>query len=307
MAPKHAPEHARPADRPAKRDQRSVRDDRGQNRCVRLLQLNVCLLPIVHTTENDKKRERFNELLQRVDEFDVLTLQEVWTLPWTSQTRRCAEQLAERGFFVVYTEPPAWSPLGLNCGNLIASRFPVGLASSYVYSSSDGWQRIVPNAALLAALHVPGAQPLAVVSTHLHTDNSYTPAGIQFAPVRAAQVRELAGWLDEALDKERHHVVVAGDMNIRAPSAEYEETVRVLGAHACAMHKAGFPSTLDPSCFLSTGSWSSPGALGCVDHVLAASPRPEAGLRIEEASAVQTTPPMSDHLPIAVRIKLPEA
>lgn len=214
---------------------------------VRLASLNVCLQPPglvnVGLWGNDRKPERIALVVDFCvgHQIDIVLLQEVWDVGWSSRTiHQVKNRFAEQGFVhAIYVPVKRWSLT--NTGMMVLSTQPLGHPHEYVFQHTGGWQSLVSNGALYTQITIPGWGELHLAVTHLHAgpaDTAWRNDGPTCRRIQRAQVQELRQFLKTHIADSAPTLVV-GDFNtetlgddstIHPPNVlDVEEVVTELG------------------------------------------------------------------------------
>lgn len=192
----------------------------GPIKGLRMLSLNFYMRPMgVSDMHGDYKKERLNDfILHRLHEFDVLSLQEMFS---TFSLRRNELVLAAKkhGFSYVASSPPP-SPFSFQCfdaGLLILSRYPLEDVAFMEFDESCHSDSLANKGALSASVRF-GPEPLDVIrlfNTHLQA--SYSHKDVDATSVALSQLRQVFGLVRDGLSKSQHEaVLLAGDLNLDA-------------------------------------------------------------------------------------------
>jgi endonuclease/exonuclease/phosphatase family metal-dependent hydrolase len=264
---------------------------------VRLLALNMCLLPAGINFSgkylcdgDDRKAERLGKLLQLMDNYDIVLLNELWGSPWSGHHGRFTAAAGRMGFNVVT------DPIGMvsNTGNMILSRFPLRDASSIIFQNHAGWQSMVPNGALHATTQLPSGEPLHLFTTHLQCTTAPPEAirppaspsavdavssgmldllergekvtGGQCDSVRKRQLMELKAFMDSVVPTSEDKYLLGGDMNIEGGSPEYMELTKMFGRQT--LNAPDFVATYNTDSFLTPPGWRGVEYSVCLDHII---------------------------------------
>eukprot|EP00960_Hanusia_phi_P057568 763601-Hanusia_phi.AAC.5 len=276
---------------------------RNSNHEVRILSLNVCLLPGGMTFSgkwlfdgNDRKEDRSEKLMALVRNYDIVLLNELWGCWWSSYHTRFTRQAVEAGYHVVTT------PVGFffDTGNVIISKYPIQNASEVIFRSTAGWQKMVPNGALHAACKLPSGNLLHLFTTHFQCDTAPPTelikpsgpngpsdleagenldngigisvvkmleerSGMSCGTVREQQLEELKSFVDKTVTQDGLWLV-GGDLNIVGGSEEYAHIVRIFGIDSVGA--PDFEPTYNTHSFLTPPGWRGVEFNVCLDHIL---------------------------------------
>eukprot|EP00033_Pygsuia_biforma_P004631 GCRY01005074.1.p1 GENE.GCRY01005074.1~~GCRY01005074.1.p1 ORF type:complete len:679 (+),score=107.74 GCRY01005074.1:230-2266(+) len=153
---------------------------------IRLLCYNIFIRPpFIKNNEDDYKSERLNQFLQRIDEFDVICLQEMFSA-FSWRKANFIAQAQAVGFKYYISNP---SGLLSDGGLLILSRYPIVDFSWLSFSASASADSIAQKGALHAKILV-GNSFVHVFNTHLQSD--YIGGNLNKTRLaRASQIKEL--------------------------------------------------------------------------------------------------------------------
>jgi len=227
---------------------------------------------------NDRKTERLGMLVQLIEDYDIILLNEMWGCSWSSHHSNFIAKARTKGFNVVS------DPIGAvsNTGNMILSRMPLDNATSMVYKSTAGWQSIVSNGVLHATTKLPDGEMLHLFVTHLqcttappaqagNNDDAGTARVLSMVEggtetVRRRQLLELKGFMDRIICLEDDKWMLAGDLNIEGGSIEYHDMVDLLGREA--LGAPDFVSTYNTESFLTPPGWRGVEYSVALDHII---------------------------------------
>ncbi len=294
---------------------------------IRILSLNMCLLPAGINFSgkclcdgDDRKAERLGKLVNLIDDFDIVLLNELWGSPWSGHHGKFTSEAVGKGFNVVT------DPIGAisNTGNMILSRFPLRDASSIIFKSHAGWQSMVPNGVLHATCQLPTGEPLHLFTTHLQCttappDEILPPSspiissaafnhglldllekgenvsGGKCDTVRKKQLEELKAFMHSVVPTMEDKYLLGGDLNVEGGSPEYAEMTRLFGRQSlCA---PDFLPTYNTDSFLTPPGWRDVEYSVCLDHMIS-------NLDVQEFTVLQDD--ISDHRGLSVLVSAPQ-
>jgi len=202
------------------------------NKEVKVLSYNIFLRPpFVHNNADDFKNERLKEFINYIDNYDIISLQEIFCLANYRQ-QMLLKAAFDQGFkYFTQSKRSAWfSGKLIDAGLLILSKYPIVESDGHIYRSGnqiDGW---AAKQVIYAKVQVSDNMFLHVFNTHLQAsyyDSSDSHNKINdFA--RADQVTEMADFIKQKIHDSHHPLLVTGDFNINSrdpisPSLETKE------------------------------------------------------------------------------------
>eukprot|EP00741_Cyanophora_paradoxa_P022373 tig00021462_g21600.t1 len=183
---------------------------------VRILSYNIFERPAcVESSRGDEKEIRLRLFAQRLDDYDVVCLQEMfWS--WSARLDALLEEARARGFghAVVSPRPFAFPPFFCDGGVVILSRFPVLRESYALYprGTLTGGDYFAAKGALWALLQMPDGSRLH--SAYLSATQR-EPAPV-FWQIQQRQLRALRAFVDRCMESSPGPAVLCGDFNIDA-------------------------------------------------------------------------------------------
>lgn len=235
------------------------------------------------------RMSRFSELIDR-EQPDVIAMQEVSPLPGSMASLQLRLVQSLTGYHVYYNVADT-SP-GHAEGVAIASREPALDAHSYRLPMGEGGADFEPQRVVQYARFRFGAALIAVFNTHLAYHSSS-------GPLRVRQASAVTDIITQVLrDVDHDGVLLCGDFNDTPESPAVTHLVS----------KGGFDNPW-AGLAASRHSYSSrnpyiqadPGADQWLDYVLTR------GLSLSQARLLDDwpTPPVSDHFPVVLQVRLP--
>jgi endonuclease/exonuclease/phosphatase family metal-dependent hydrolase len=182
-------------------------------RPLRCLTLNTFLRPRGYSDgDGDQKRERLHLMCATFHKYDVVLLQEVFSLGYARELQAAAEDL---GFEFVLTPrgPSLCSWALVDNGLMILSRFPFLDSRRLVFVSSAGTDRVATKGASYVRLgHANSC--IHIVNVHLQSqDGGIASPTVQ--AIQASQLDELSTWLETLIAPQTtDKLVVCGDFNL---------------------------------------------------------------------------------------------
>ena len=160
---------------------------------VRVLSYNMFLRPDLLTDastsgSNDFKEERLQLFIQRLDDYDVLLLQETWMVNSATRKERLVSAARSRGFR--FWVRAACHGDAITAMLLILSRHPLTASDEHSYSARVGLEVLASKGALRARAWINGNSACAVdfYNTHLQAGEEENGGD----DVRSKQTKELA-------------------------------------------------------------------------------------------------------------------
>lgn len=203
---------------------------------IKLLTYNIFLRPpLIKNNENDWKDERLEDFIEIMHEFDVICLQELFSL-FNSRRPRLIRRANKQGFFFsVSTETPTFFSKYVSDGAMtILSRFPIVCYTFYSFQFGVVVDSLARKGILYAKLKIKGSY-LHLFTTHLqasYLDSSKSHWDISYM-TRMSQIRQINHFVIETLkeakyNKGRDKVMIVGDLNVDANQYMYKQRVRLL-------------------------------------------------------------------------------
>lgn len=198
---------------------------------------------------HDHKRGRLALLLSRLDEFDCLALQELFSGLLDSRHRNHVLQAARRAglhYSVACSRVPTLPAVLLNTGTLLLSRYPIVASARVVFRSRAFYDYFIVNrGASWMRLQLPHGEEVDFFTVHLvpPLEEVAGRAGRLLAYCtcqQEAQLAELLDFMRECLAHDRpssstttpksrrSRIVLAGDFNLDAGSRRYWQLVHQL-------------------------------------------------------------------------------
>jgi len=187
---------------------------------VKVLSYNIFLRPpLVKNNADDFKNERLKEFINHIDQYDIISLQEMFCLA-NSRQRVLLNAAREKGFkYHCESINAAWyTAKFIDAGLLIMSKYPILESDGYIYRSGnqiDGW---AAKQVIYAKIQITGTFFLHVFNTHLQA--SYFDSHENHNKIndfaRADQVSEMAAFIEKKTSGSPYPILVTGDFNINS-------------------------------------------------------------------------------------------
>jgi len=195
---------------------------------VKILSYNIFLRPpFVRNNANDFKNERLREFINRMDEFDIISLQEIFWLA-NSRQRTLLQAARDRGFkYHAESVSASWrSAKFIDAGLLILSKYPILESDAHIYRAGnqiDGW---AAKQVIYAKIQISGAFFLHVFNTHLQASyfDNHESHNKTNDVARAAQVVEMASFISRKTAGSPYPILITGDFNINSREVGSPET-----------------------------------------------------------------------------------
>ena len=184
---------------------------------IKLLTYNTYIRPPGITARgNDFKRERLNELSQRIDEFDIITFQELFG----SLSSKRKEFLKKINFAHVYIKKDCFLMNGhlIDGGLCILSKHPIIKTGQWLYHSSTSYDSLSAKGVLFARIQIDNPDNhndsvfINVFTTHFQAD--YAGNTVKTARVRERQIGELITFIKQTITENPGYSLLCGDLNI---------------------------------------------------------------------------------------------
>lgn len=189
-------------------------------RTINLLTYNLFLRPpLVKNNASDFKEVRLAHFTQIMQNYDVIALQEVFSLGNTRQ-KRLINAARAHGFAYHYKSvpPPLLSWKFIDGGLLILSKFPIVATDSHLYSAGNQIDYFAAKQVIYAKLQFSDDKFLHLFTTHMqasYNENSGNTNTVN-DQARTSQVQELTQFVKQKVGDCHSPVLVAGDLNINA-------------------------------------------------------------------------------------------
>nr|BFF00764.1 sphingomyelinase C [Streptoalloteichus tenebrarius] len=167
-------------------------------------------------------------------------------------------------------------------GVSVISRWPITERRQHVFAEGCGADALAQKGFVYARLASP-AGPVHVVGTHLQAEDG---ACGDAAAVRAGQVREIRRFLDDRRVPADEPVLVAGDLNVVAGTAELDRTLAALDARRPSF--TGHPFSWDPRTNSVTAAQYPGQEPQRLDYVLPLNGHPAPATWTNEATAIHS-------------------
>eukprot|EP01128_Nolandella_sp_AFSM9_P003357 TRINITY_DN1437_c0_g1_i2.p1 TRINITY_DN1437_c0_g1~~TRINITY_DN1437_c0_g1_i2.p1 ORF type:complete len:301 (+),score=67.68 TRINITY_DN1437_c0_g1_i2:69-971(+) len=241
-----------------------------------------------------KREERINGLIEHLNDYDVVGLQEMFTLNTyfnvAGEELRTRVTNAWKHKHVVVSDPaPVFQQ---DCGLVILSKYPIVDSQTLFYAKRSPTEVFSWKGALWAKIALPNGQFLEIINTHLDAHTAY---------MRKTQIAELSQVFIQAKGELQNRQVLAmGDWNVssvntdKSLTQEYRDLVSTLKLTAL---RDKYYIAHEPTYFRRPF---------CLDHFFFSSrlnvlPQTFAKLRLKSSQQVD----ISDHNGITVTIQFP--
>jgi len=197
---------------------------------VRVLTLNIFLRPpLVRNNSSDHKEIRLSEFEQFLPDYDIIALQEIFTLG-NSRQRRLINTAARHGFYF-YTRsrpPPLFSTKFIDGGLLILSRYPIVETDARIYRAGNQIDKYAAKQCLYAKILLTkgsddssrsGDKHCHIFTTHMQASYYENTPQINALndKARMDQVKEMMEFVAEKAGRDgKENVLVTGDFNVNA-------------------------------------------------------------------------------------------
>lgn len=229
---------------------------------LKILNLNACVLPRgAHFSEDDRKQARLKDIFKQfvAGGYDIGIYQEIWESIFCKEiVSDFYKMFQEAGFYVSYSPLYKWT---FGTGNVIISKYPIIEANVWIYQTSSGWQKMMPNGILHAKIQLPGERLLDVYNTHQHSDNKPGDHWMNFSfkEIRRGQTVELLEFA-KITNPDDNLFIYAWDWNVPGGKPEYHDMVKQIGSHSNleteAVITGKWPATLNGKHFLMRSDWA---------------------------------------------------
>jgi len=184
----------------------------------RIFTYNIFLRPpTINTNGDDFKNERLEEFFHFLPQYDIICLQEMFSLANWRQ-RRLIQRAREAGFhYHIKSSPPSiLSPCFIDAGLLILSRYPILEGDAYLYTAGAQIDYFAAKQVLYAKIGLEGGNAFHLFTTHMQaTYNENTEAeNVINGLARKKQVEEMAQFVYDKCEGNEWPAVVTGDFNI---------------------------------------------------------------------------------------------
>lgn len=218
----------------------------SRNLSARIFSLNAFIRPVL-VGINDYKNQRLAHLLQALQPYDIVCLQELF---WTSGLRK-AEFLeilsSEHGFrYYASSSAPGFPgllrnpPKIIDAGLVVVSKYPIVKTDYHTFSHAiyRSIDFLVAKGVLYTRLSLfldKSERYVHVFTTHMQANNGLED--VPFEKIRRTQLTEIAGFMQRMTGDDANGVVIiAGDFNVNgragynngSSSDEYSAAVQIL-------------------------------------------------------------------------------
>ena len=201
-------------------------EDFPEKKEIKLLGYNTFWRPqLIHMDKEEYMRERSLLLLERLDEYDIVSLEEAFQFG-SNIASEFVKKAQERGFKYVCTctTPPVLNFQVMDSGCMILSKLPIIETDNIRYSRGTSWDAFCAKGAVYARVQVGQKKWVHVFSTHLQA--SYGGATDLDIDIRTTQARELHDFMVKKVTDE-FPVFVIGDFNIDGLGCkEYDDLLK---------------------------------------------------------------------------------
>jgi len=187
---------------------------------VKVLSYNIFLRPpLVKNNADDFKNERLKEFINHIDQFDIISLQEMFCLANTRQ-RVLLNAARAKGFkYHCESVNASWySAKFIDAGLLILSKYPILESDGYIYRSGNQIDSWAAKQVIYAKIQITGTFFLHVFNTHLQA--SYFDSHESHNKIndfaRADQVSEMATFIEKKTSGSPYPILITGDFNINS-------------------------------------------------------------------------------------------
>ena len=181
---------------------------------VKLLQYNVFWRPwLFHLGKIEYVRERARILSERLDEYDVVCLNESFNFGSTV-AKEFISTMRKRGFnyFVTIKRIPFFSHWVVDGGIMIMSKYPIVKTDSVLYKDGCSFDKYAAKGCLYAKVQISKSQHINVFATHLQASyNTITSVDLN---VRQSQVKQINELMMKNVSSDDAPLFLLGDMNI---------------------------------------------------------------------------------------------
>jgi len=184
--------------------------------------------------KNDYKNERLEEFLKVMNKFEIIALQEIFSLGnWRQQSLISMAKLPEFGGFLYHAvsrRSSLFSRKFIDGGLLILSKFPIVEVDYHIYSAGHQIDSWCEKQVLYAKIQVAPGRFIGLFTTHMQATYNDSNAIDQALSdhARMKQVEELAEFVVSKKMDSLSAVIIAGDLNINS-----KERLR----YSCLMEK----------------------------------------------------------------------
>lgn len=213
---------------------------------ARIFSLNVFIRPVL-VGVNDYKDQRLTQLLQVLQSYDIVCLQELFSASGPRKKKFLERLLSKHGFHQYVSSPAPgflsffqFPPKLVDAGLAIVSKYPIVRTDYHTFSKavSRSIDFLVAKGVLYARLSIFPDKPERFVhlfTTHLQASNGLEDAS--FERVRRTQLTEIVEFMQRmTADDANGVVIITGDFNVNAragfdnssSSEEYVAAMQIL-------------------------------------------------------------------------------
>ena len=200
--------------------------NKGTDNIVRILTYNFfCRPPPIKTNESDYKDARLADFIEKIENFDIICFQELFTT-LTDRKHKIIREGSKRGlkYYTAPKVPSFFSKYLVDSGLLIISRYPIVDNDFYEYYINISGDAPTAKGVLYAKIEIKKNVYLFLFNTHLQsTYYEDTPENMDSTvQVRTKQTEELINFIYNKLltipknEIKNGKIILLGDFNIDA-------------------------------------------------------------------------------------------
>ena len=203
--------------------EKNTLSENGKSKSIRFLQYNAFWRPtMLHFGREEYMRERSMLVLDKIQDFDVVCLEEAFQFGSTI-VRNFAEAAKQRGFKYICSSknPPLLTRQVVDPGLLVLSKYPILETANIRYRDGCGFDSFSAKGAVYVKIQIDETKHIHLFSTHLQASYQRGPTS-EDVGIRCRQLDHLSRFMKEKVT-DGYPVVVLGDFNVDSrKGTEYE-------------------------------------------------------------------------------------
>lgn len=200
-----------------------------ETQTMKLLQYNCFWRPwLLHLGTIEYVRERSNFLSERLDEFDIVCLNESFHFG-SNVASSFITNMQNKGFKYIATNKPVpiLSKFVIDSGVMILSKYPIIETDSISYKDGCSFDQFAMKGCVFAKIQISQKQHINVFATHLQA--SYEVVTEKDFNIRVNQVKDIHFLMMKHVSNDTAPTFLLGDMNIENDSnKEYNKMIEGL-------------------------------------------------------------------------------
>lgn len=198
-------------------------DEKVDVKSLKFLQYNVFWRPtLLHMGRAEYMRERSKLLLDKIEKYDVVCLDEAFQFGSTIVSE-FVEAVQQRGFkYIVSSKnPPLTTRQVIDSGLLLLSKYPILETDTIRYTDGCGFDSFSAKGSVYAKIKISAKEHIHVFATHLQASYEAGPTS-EDVGIRCRQFDQLSEFMDAKVT-DAAPTFVLGDLNVNSrKGTEYE-------------------------------------------------------------------------------------